>query len=83
MKKTFNEDIAEIVYCVTDSNEGRNRKEKLKRGGYKVSTKIIADVSEEIKQKLSDLAHIERSNMKKVLVRLIEQEYEKVMKNEE
>ena len=48
-----------------------------------MSTKIIADVSEEIKQKLSDLAHIERSNMKKVLVRLIEQEYEKVMKNEE
>lgn len=28
LKNNFNEEIAEIVYCVTDSNEGRNRKEK-------------------------------------------------------
>lgn len=28
LKKSFNENIAEIVFCVTDSNDGRNRKEK-------------------------------------------------------
>lgn len=48
-----------------------------------ISTKIIADVSEEVKQKLADIAHHERESMKQVLVRLIEREHENINSGEE
>jgi predicted CopG family antitoxin len=51
------------------------------KGGYIVSayTKIVADVSPEVKQKLVDLKQGNESN-KDVLVRLIEQEHKKQSK---
>ena len=46
-----------------------------------MSNKIIADVPAEVKKMLSDIAYAERSNMKTVLIRLIEQEHGRVEKN--
>jgi len=46
-----------------------------------VTSKIVVDVHEEVKQKLSDIAHAERGSMKSVIVRLVDQEYKKIKRN--
>lgn len=43
-----------------------------------MSSKIIADVSKDVKRKLEDIAHENRDSMKGVIVRLVEKEYDKV-----
>jgi len=45
-----------------------------------MSAKIIVDVTTDVKQKLSDLAYKQRSSMKSVVIRLIEEEYKRKKK---
>lgn len=45
-----------------------------------MSNKIIADVDMEVKEKLKEIAHVSRESMKEVLVRLIDEEFKKVVK---
>lgn len=42
-----------------------------------MGSKIIADVSSEVKSMLSDIAHARRCSMKDVVIDLIEKEYKK------